>query len=558
MTFLVCFRPARRAARLKRLMGLGLAIASCAVAQTNPSDAPPWLPIVHLLSLESPLPAHVQYATGTVPASVQRNETDSNPNGQLGTYNVKGPTYTSSNAFFQSLGTNGRACITCHQPPNGMTVSVADVQTRYLATLARDPIFAPVDGAVCPDQVPTIDTLPPPLGGILSLVPILGGLGNGLLAITDPSNPYRLLLNRGLIRIFLPWPPKGPNGSTITPEFTITVLSDPTQCENNSRYGLLSPTPVLSVYRRPLISTNLAFVTTLSPAFAPVDPLTGIPQPIDPFTGQPESGNIMWDGREPTLQSQAVDATLGHAQAFNPPTAAQVQQIVAFEQAVFSAQVYDNQAHSLTAGGATGGPVNLQAQTPGVLGIPNAFTEYANWATLPSNADAYAQRQSVLRGEDIFDHRTFVISNVAGFNDVSFVGNNVTGTCSTCHNVTHAGSDVLPNAERDLGVAGDQSAAFPAPDLPLFQLTCKGTASTPFEGKTVILRDPGKALLTGKCADIGKIKVPQLRALSSRAPYFHDGSASTLNNVVTFYNKRFNINFTAQEQQDLVNFLKTL
>jgi cytochrome c peroxidase len=43
-----------------------------------------------------------------------------------------------------------------------------------------------------------------------------------------------------------------------------------------------------------------------------------------------------------------------------------------------------------------------------------------------------------------------------------------------------------------------------------------------------------------------------------RAPYFHDGSAATLADVVTFYNGRFNIGLTAQQQSDLVAFLQTL
>jgi cytochrome c peroxidase len=525
-------------------------------AQSNPSSAPPWLPVVHLQALESPLPAHVQYATGTVPATVHQNETDPNQTGQLGTYNPDGPTYTSNNGFFQPLGTNGRACITCHQPPNGMSISAANVQSRYLATLAQDPIFAPVDGAVCPDAVPAINTLPSPIGGLLGTGTT--GLLGGLLSITDPSNPYKLLLNRGLIRVFLPWPPKAADGSTIKPEFTIQVLSDPTKCENNSIYGLKSANPVLSIYRRPLMSSNLKFVTTLGQGFPPVDPLTGVPQATDPFTGQPESGNIMWDGREPTLQSQAVDATLGHAQALNPPTDAQVKQIVDFENAVFSAQTYDNKAHSLTGAGATGGPAHLAAQQAGIFGITAAFDEYSNWATLSNTVEQYQQRKSVARGQAIFNSRTFTISNVAGFNDVSFVGNNVPGTCATCHNQMHGGTDVLPNAERDLGVAGNSSASFPATDLPLFKLTCVNGASTPYNGTTVTVRDLGKALLTGKCADIGKIKVPQLRGLAAHAPYFHDGSAATLQDVVNFYNKRFNINLTYQETQDLINFLNTL
>jgi hypothetical protein len=89
------------------------------------------------------------------------------------------------------------------------------------------------------------------------------------------------------------------------------------------------------MYRRPLPSTNLGFLTA-----------------------------IMWDGREPSLAHQSVDATLGHAQADpqNPPTEDQQRQIVAFETGIFTAQQFDNVAGDLTAGNATGGPAALSKE----------------------------------------------------------------------------------------------------------------------------------------------------------------------------------------------------
>jgi cytochrome c peroxidase len=55
-----------------------------------------------------------------------------------------------------------------------------------------------------------------------------------------------------------------------------------------------------------------------------------------------------------------------------------------------------------------------------------------------------------------------------------------------------------------------------------------------------------------------KVKGPILRGLAGRAPYFHNGSALTLNDVVKFYNQRFNLGLTNQNQQDLVAFLSSL
>ncbi|MBZ5676896.1 MAG: hypothetical protein LAP61_21855 [Acidobacteriia bacterium] len=75
---------------------------------------------------------------------------------------------------------------------------------------------------------------------------------------------------------------------------------------------------------------------------------------------------------------------------------------------------------------------------------------------------------------------------------------------------------------------------------------------------TVQTTDPGRALITGKWADIGKLKGPILRGLASRAPYFHNGSAGALTDVLDFYEKRFNVFFTDQEKSDMIAFLNAL
>ena len=70
--------------------------------------------------------------------------------------------------------------------------------------------------------------------------------------------------------------------------------------------------------------------------------------------------------------------------------------------------------------------------------------------------------------------------------------------------------------------------------------------------------DPGLALITGNCADIGRTTVAPLRALAAHAPFFHDGSARTLKEVVDVYNKCFTIGLTDEESRDLVHFLEAL
>ncbi|MGH7089722.1 MAG: hypothetical protein ACREFQ_12565, partial [Stellaceae bacterium] len=113
-------------------------------------------------------------------------------------------------------------------------------------------------------------------------------------------------------------------------------------------------------------------------------------------------------------------------------------------------------------------------------------------------------------------------------------------------------------APLDIGVADagiDSPPTLDIADLPVFTLRCM---DGPLAGKTYIVTDPGRALISGNCADIGKLKGPILRGLAARAPYFHTGSAASLMDVVDFYDKRFGIGFTDQQKQDLVAFLKTL
>jgi cytochrome c peroxidase len=73
-----------------------------------------------------------------------------------------------------------------------------------------------------------------------------------------------------------------------------------------------------------------------------------------------------------------------------------------------------------------------------------------------------------------------------------------------------------------------------------------------------MVTDIGRAMISGNWIDIGKLKVPTLRGLAARPPYFHNGSAATLGDVVDFYNNRFNMQLTAQERSDLIAFLQTL
>jgi hypothetical protein len=56
----------------------------------------------------------------------------------------------------------------------------------------------------------------------------------------------------------------------------------------------------------------------------------------------------------------------------------------------------------------------------------------------------------------------------------------------------------------------------------------------------------------------GKYRTTPLRGLSRRTPYFHDGSAATLPDVVAHYDSVLQLDLAADEKVDLVEYLKSL
>ena len=90
------------------------------------------------------------------------------------------------------------------------------------------------------------------------------------------------------------------------------------------------------------------------------------------------------------------------------------------------------------------------------------------------------------------------------------------------------------------------------PDLPIFKVTCTSSQ------RIVYVNDLGKAMISGDCADLIRVKGPNLRGLAARAPYFHNGAAATLDEVVNFYDERFNMGLSNEQKQQLKAFLLAL
>lgn len=452
-----------------------------------------------------------------------------NPHGSVGLFNSSGPLQTKGHAFFEPTGTNGRACVSCHQPSNGMSLSVDSARERWKVTAGKDPIFAAVDGSNCP-------SLP-----------------------QDKPESHSLLLNQGLFRVFLPWPPKAADGTKMNPEFDLEVVSDPTGCNLDATYGLKSSNPTVSVFRRPRVVANMKYVVNGGGPFNIKD---GSPMDRDPETGRFVNMNIMADAREPTPKTQAQNAYLTHLQGKATLSDAQMKQIIDFENQVFVAQVRHNKAGNLVEPGGPSalGPKAMHANTPGLgdnFETP-VFGYYDQWLK-PKAGDAQSEfRASVARGMDVYFTRSFYIRDVTHLNTVG-LGNPIKRTCATCHNARMTGMDFAPGW-MDLGTGNEPWADVmeTTRDLPLFKLTCKPGKQHPFLGRVIYTRDPGRALISGRCVDIGAITMQQFRGLSARAPYFSNGGAKDLAALVDFYDKRFEAKYTDQEKQDLINFLSVL
>jgi cytochrome c peroxidase len=257
---------------------------------------------------------------------------------------------------------------------------------------------------------------------------------------------------------------------------------------------------------------------------------------------------------------------------------------------VFTSQVADNAAGRLDAFGGGGGVVALAALaqnraqpcrlagatltvfTPATCTPASrpTMTLFDAWSDTATGNTLSPARAAVARGQAVFNGG--VQLHVPGVGVAS---------CSTCHALNNVGnnpSDTSPLSFVRLGLdSPDFLAQLAVNDaqidsfvtrtagLPVYSVvggTCPTLSdplsSSPIVGTNLRTTDPGRAMVTGHCADLGKFKPPVLRDVAVRAPYFHNAAATTLDDVVNFYNARFTIGLSEGQHADLVAFLKTL
>src|SRR5678815_1769892 len=145
-----------------------------------------------------------------------------------------------------------------------------------------------------------------------------------------------------------------------------------------------------------------------------------------------------------------------------------------------------------------------------------------------------------IRDREVFNHKPLAIVGVSGLNDDLGVAS-IPGTCTTCHDSPNAGNHSVPAPLR-IGVdAVEPVGGLSVAGLPVYTLRNLTT------GEIERTTDPGRALVTGRWKDIGRFKGPTLRGLAAPAPYSHHGSAAQLEDVISFYDTRFELGLTEQE-----------
>jgi len=226
---------------------------------------------------------------------------------------------------------------------------------------------------------------------------------------------------------------------------------------------------------------------------------------ITVWRGVPSIANVeltapyLQDGRAATLPEQALGAIGGHMQPSRKPTARELDALAAFENEFFY-------------------PLRLRALNDASDPLPAApgFS-----MPVPSPA---AQR-----GKASFDLH-----------------------CRQCHDGELANRPRDPAASHFANAFVSDANAL---NLPLFRLAFKQPDGTSIE---TVSPDPGRAALTGDLRDLNVFDTPSLRGLKHTAPYFHDNSANTLEEVIDHYNSHFQMQISFSERDDLIAFLEIL
>jgi cytochrome c peroxidase len=230
--------------------------------------------------------------------------------------------------------------------------------------------------------------------------------------------------------------------------------------------------------------------------------------------GPNRQGGYQHDARFATLQEQARGALFAHAEVAAEPSVRLLDDLAAFQQTLFS--------------------------SPGVEQLANAIASNSPFPDPDPELNQLEQD-----GKVVF-----------------------TRACGTCHGGTLHPSTSTPEANFVRPILRYQNILTACPHavtdgfLPCPQRLTRNARTyqiTLANGaiQTVTTSDPGRLLLTGQPGDLGVMDVPQLRGISRTAPYFHNNSAATLEEVLDHYEAFFRRASRLNPSPNLLPFLSS-
>ena len=226
---------------------------------------------------------------------------------------------------------------------------------------------------------------------------------------------------------------------------------------------------------------------------------------ITVWRGVPSIANVsltapyQQDGRVATLSEQALGAIRGHMQPTRRPTPKELDALAAFEAQMFY-------------------PLRLRTLRDTTDPLPR----------LPGFSIPVTNPAAV-RGQASFELH-----------------------CSRCHAGELGDGPADPTAAHFANAFVSDANAL---NLPLFRLRFRQADGSSIE---TVSPDPGRAALTGNLIDLNVFDTPSLRGVKHTAPYFHDNSATTLDDVIDHYNSHFQFQISGLERDDLIAFLESL
>ncbi len=292
----------------------------------------------------------------------------------------------------------------------------------------------------------------------------------------DNASDFSNLVENGLVRVTMPLP------------LNVRLIDPAT--------GQPSDETTVDLWRAVMPVMNVAItgpdlVLPIWPPGAPRAPIMG----QDP-NGPNRQGGYQHDARFETLQEQARGALFAHAQVSVEPQSRMLDDLAAFQRTLFSSPRVELLANAILSGSAFPDPdpeLN-ELEQQGKVVFTRACAQCHGGTLHPSTSTPDA---------------TLVRPPVRYHNIQSACPRPATDGYSPCP----------PRLVRNART---------------YQITLANGAL-----QTVTTSDPGRLLLTGQPADLGDMDNTQLRGISRTAPYFHNNSAATLEEVIDHYNAFF-------------------